>query len=73
MTAVLTMPYMAKPHESKSKSVTLSFRLSQDEADFIEQQADSQSVPVDRAALLAHIVRKWIRENQKPTPRPRRE
>ncbi len=75
MLAVATMPYMAKPADKQpSPSVPISFRLSRSEAEHLDACALMQSVPVDRAVLVAFIVRKYLAEHPaKPTPRPRRE
>ena len=62
--ATITMPFMAKQVEGKS--VPISFRLSQSEADELDAAAKSQSVPVDRAVMVAFIVRKWLSEQLPP-------
>jgi hypothetical protein len=76
MPAMLTMPPMAKKsQQGEGKSVSVSFRLTPEEAATLDRAAESQSVPVDRSTLLAFIVRKWLRmwdeEEEKIKPKGR--
>jgi hypothetical protein len=55
--------YMSKKKPVDSHIVNT--RLSQAEIDKLEQAAKSQSVPVSRAQLMAHIIREWLKQQEK--------
>ena len=62
MVATATMACMPKK-ETAAKTAPVQCRLTIDEVAALDRAAAEQSIPVDRATIVAFILRKWLREN----------
>jgi hypothetical protein len=54
-----------QPKQDASDTDVVNTRLSKAEAEKLNEYANRQSVPVSRGALVAHILREWLKQQEK--------